>query len=159
MVLAAAIAEQEQVANEEVERQEEDDEDDLLFKDCVSLPAPDAATLAAIRRLRGMLRPEELSSARADVLAARQQLRASIAQEQEQGDALAQRQRAAAIKVEAAATAAAAAAAAATAAAASATVAAAAAVTNYRATNRCHRRCGCVASSCSSSTTARGITR
>jgi hypothetical protein len=45
----------------------------------VSLPAPDAATLVAIRRLRDMLRPEEISNARADVPAARQQLRASIA--------------------------------------------------------------------------------
>eukprot|EP01047_Picozoa_sp_COSAG01_P100501 COSAG01_NODE_30347_length_617_cov_3.571429_1_plen_52_part_10 len=52
MELAAATAEREQAANEEVE----DDEDDLLFEDCVSLPAPDANTLAAIRCLRGMLR-------------------------------------------------------------------------------------------------------
>eukprot|EP01047_Picozoa_sp_COSAG01_P111508 COSAG01_NODE_40290_length_465_cov_2.098361_1_plen_28_part_10 len=28
----------------------------MLFEDCVSLPAPDANTLAAIRCLRGMLR-------------------------------------------------------------------------------------------------------
>jgi hypothetical protein len=79
MELAAATAEREQAATEEVE----DDEDDLLFEDCVSLPAPDANTLAAIRCLRGMLRPEEIDNARADVLAAQQQLRASIVQAQE----------------------------------------------------------------------------
>jgi hypothetical protein len=83
VALTAVIAEGEQAANEQVEQQEEDDEDDLLFDDCVSLPAPDVATLVAIRHLRSMLRPEDLSNARADVRAARQQLRASIAQAQE----------------------------------------------------------------------------
>jgi hypothetical protein len=121
VALTAVIAGGEQAANEQVEQQEEDDEDDLLFDDCVSLPAPDVTTLVAIRHLRSMLRPEDLSNARADVRAARQQLRASIAQAQKQGDALA------AIKVETAAAAAAAAATAATAATAAATAAAAAA--------------------------------
>jgi hypothetical protein len=46
VALTAVIAEGEQAANEQVEQQEEDDDDDLLFEDCVSLPAPDAASIA-----------------------------------------------------------------------------------------------------------------
>jgi hypothetical protein len=122
----AAAAELHQVltaAIEEGEREEEeDDQDDALFFDCVSLPSPDVNTVAAIRGLRGIVTPEEICAADADVLAARRHLQATIAQARERE----QRRHAAATK---AATAAAAAAAAATAAAAAAAAATAAAAT------------------------------
>jgi hypothetical protein len=117
-VLIAAIEEGERV-------EEDDDLDDALFFDCVSLPAPDAATSAAIQGLRGIVTPEEICAADGNVLAARSELRVALVQAQEQEDARARRRHAAAAKAATAVAAAAAAATAATAAAAAATAAAA----------------------------------